>query len=446
MNQDTQLAAALQSLFGEEADQLARELGVVKRKRVFSGSSLLQTLVLGLMHLRFAKTQQLAQFAAHCNAPVTPQAMAKRFTPELVEFLKRLFESAVTKIVAGQPKELGLLRRFPAVIVQDSTVITLPDSLSKQWLSCGGPGGKLLSALKIQLQWNVLSGAFHGIRIEQGRQSDQTTTLTSQTFVAESLHLADLGYFKVARLADMSRNDMRFVSRIQVKTAIFESGGRRLDLWAWLARRPAAEKIVELAVEIGEKERFPCRLAAWRCPAEVVRKRLKRLAKDAARKGRKVSEEQRRACAWTVLVTNVPVEKLTSHEIFTIYRVRWQIELLFKLWKQGNGLTPPREGNPVRVVAELYAKLLGVLVQHWIVLSTVWSAADRSLTKATRWIRENMNILGGLIAKNRWERLGEFLDDLRTELLKTARITPRRKRPSTFQILNPPNPLNPLIA
>lgn len=39
---------------------------------------------------------------------------------------------------------------------------------------------------------------------------------------------------------------------------------------------------------------------------------------------------------WTLLVTNISLEKYECKAVAVLYRVHWQIELLFKLWKSRN--------------------------------------------------------------------------------------------------------------
>ena len=70
-------------------------------------------------------------------------------------------------------------------------------------------------------------------------------------------------------------------------------------------------------------------------------------------------------CQWLVLITNLPAEQFTIEEICVLYRVRWQVELLFKRWKSLVGLSRSRGHRAYRVLCETYAKLLGCLVQHW---------------------------------------------------------------------------------
>jgi hypothetical protein len=431
----TPLANALQALFGETADHLARQLGVVRRRRVFTGGSLVRTLVLGWLQRPKASIDQLAEMAARCGAVVTPQALRQRFTAPLNRLLEALIEHAVGQIVVAPPRAGTLLSRFTAVYLQDSTVISLPKEHRSTWPGCGGNASA--AALKIQVRWDLTRGGLDGLILEPGRRPDQRTALQPEALPAGSIWIADLGYFEVATLAGLAARQVFFLSRIQQGTAVFDAQGPRLDLWKWL-ESVRGQTVFERAIGLGAQHRLGCRLVAFRCPAHVVRKRIARLEREATRKGRAVSQEQRRACRWTVLVTNASAEQLSCQQAYDLYRVRWQIELLFKLWKQGNRLSRPGGSDPERVLAEIYAKLLGAIVQHWTLLTSGWSDPDRSLVKATQWIRDNTVMLATIVSRGWWERLPELIESIRIELSKTARITRRKKRPSTFQTLMSP--------
>jgi Transposase DDE domain len=436
MDQINRLADALKTLFTETADELARQLGVIRRRRIFSGSSLVQTLVFGWLHQPQATGDQMAQMAALCHAPVTEQALAKRYTPAVARLLQRLIEIAVGLMVTARPRTLTLLQRFPIVCLQDSTILSLPDALKTQWPGCGGSNGQTAAAVKVQVQWDLVGGALRGLQLEPGKQSDHATTLTPESLPAGALRIADLGYFDVTALAAMDRRGVYFLSRIQVGTAVFDAQGQRLDLWKWLRRQKAA--VVDCPIQLGSQERLACRLVALRCPGEVVRKRRQRLRREAAKKGRPISATQWEACRWTVVVTNVPSTLLASHEVWILYGARWQVELLFKAWKGGNHLDESRSAQPDRLLVEVYAKLLGILVQQWVLLTSGWSEPDRSLAKALRWIRESVLTLARVVSQQRWDRLGDYVEEIQRVLSKTARISRRRKEPSTFQLLDSP--------
>jgi hypothetical protein len=436
----TSLAHALRTLFTETAETLAKDLGVIRRQRIFTGSSLVQTVVFGWLHQPRSTHDQMAQMAARCQAPVTEQALEKRSTPALAQLLRRLIERGVALMVTARPRAVPLLQRFSAVCLQDSTVVSLPDELKPQWPGCGGGPGQTGAAVKVQVQFDLVRGSLPGLQLEPGKQSDQATTLTPETLPGGALHIADLGDFDVARLAAMERRGVYFLSRIQVGTAVFDAQGQRLDLWKWLDRQEGS--VIDLPIQLGAEQRLGCRLLASRCPPEVVRRRRDRLRAAAKRQGRAVSAAQWAACSWTVLVTNVPVALLTAEEGLIMYGARWQIELLFKAWKGGNGLGALQSAKPTKRLCELYAKLLGILVQQWVLLTSGWSTPARSLSKAARWIRQSVIELAGLVSRQQWERLGEYVANLHRELSKTARITKRRKEPSTFQLLDSPDILN----
>lgn len=134
-------------------------------------------------------------------------------------------------------------------------------------------------------------------------------------------------------------------------------------------------------------------------PEAVARKRRERLLKAARRKGTKVSATKLALCAWTLYVTNTPAEKLTLVEALALGRARWQIELLFKLWKEHGRLDESRSGKPWRILAEVFAKLLGLVVQHWALLLSCWGRADRSLRKAAPAVRRQaLPILYALVS------------------------------------------------
>lgn len=100
------VGASMQRLFGEVALEAADESGVIQRTRIFTPMSLAKTFVLGFLQNPRASDEKLAQMAAQCGAAVTPQAIEKRHTPQMVAFMKKLFCEAA-KIIVKSDKSLA---------------------------------------------------------------------------------------------------------------------------------------------------------------------------------------------------------------------------------------------------------------------------------------------------------------------------------------------------
>ena len=64
---------------------------------------------------------------------------------------------------------------------------------------------------------------------------------------------------------------------------------------------------------------------------------------------------------------NVPSTILTVVQVVLLYRMRWQIEMVFKLWKSYCGLRRIAGVRRERVLTELYAKMIGIVLTHFLI-------------------------------------------------------------------------------
>ncbi len=91
---------------------------------------------------------------------------------------------------------------------------------------------------------------------------------------------------------------------------------------------------------------------------------------------------------WTILLTDTPAKHLRLEEALVLLRERWQMEWLDKLWKQYGQIDEWRTTNCWRVLCELYAKLFGMVLQHWLMVLFAWQNAQRSLVKLAQVVRD----------------------------------------------------------
>lgn len=425
-----QVAEAMQRVLNVDADRMGQESGFIQRVRKLTGSSFIQALVFGFQAKPTAGYEQLSQSAATIGVAITPQGLEQRFTPIAAEFVQQVLANAVQQVIGSHPVAVPLLQRFEGVYLRDSSVINLPGELVEMWPGVGSSHGPS-AALKLQVELNFSTGQLAGPILQNGRTQDQRSPFQHRALPAEALHLADLGYFNLQRLADDHRSGVYWITRLKVSTAIYTIQGERLDLVAWL--KAQGEARLDQPVLVGARERLPCRLLAVRVPQEVAEQRRRRLREYARKKQVTPKANTLALTEWTLVLTNVPEKMLSLKEALILLRVRWQVELLFKLWKSYAQVDTWRSRNPWRILCELYAKLIGAIVLHWVCLTGLWQRPDRSLFKAAGAVQKYAVALA-LALPNRVD-LTRVLTALKSCLMATCRVNRRVKHPSTYQLL-----------
>lgn len=427
----TQVSSTLQQVVTTTANQLARETGFVQRASKLTGAAFVQTLLFGWLNNPQATLQQLAQMAGTVGVSISPQGLDQRFTPAAAQFLRRVLEAAVVHVVTAHPVAIPLLQRFAGVYLLDSSTIVLPDELAAVWQGCGESlQQQTQAALKLQIQFDLSTGALIGPTLQHGRTADRQAPRQT-AFQRGTLRLADLGYFSLAILQELTTAGVYWLSRLHLHTHVFDQAGTCLDLTIWLNQQRTGT--LDVPISLGQEVRLSARLLGVRVPAQVAEQRRRRLRKQARRKGKTLSQRHLALADWTLLVTNVPVELLTLDEALVLLRARWQIELLFKLWKSLGRLDESRSAQPWRQLCELYAKMLALLVQHWLLVLSCWRFPDRSLTQAAQTIQRYATSLA--LALRSHKRLQAVIASIQQCLQAGCRITRRRQHPSTYQLL-----------
>jgi hypothetical protein len=382
LNDLNALARAMQELLTGTADRLAREVGFVKRQRKVTGSNFAQTLVFTWLANPDASGSRLQITATAVGLRATRQSLDERFTPQAVEFLKRLL-GAATAAMVHSPVAIPLFDRFTAVEVLDSSIVALPDELAE--VHRGGRSGTTKgakAALKLTVGLDLKTGALRGPELSDGRAADLAIDLAQVDPPSGCLQLADLSYFSLEKFARWDRAGAYWLSRLKVHTTVCDAQGCRLDLLKTL--RAAGSSTLDLDVLLGTAGHLASRLVAQRVPAEVATKRRQRLQDEARRRNEPVSELAMALADWTMLVTNVPRSLLSVAEAMELARMRWQIELLFKLWKSHGGIDEWIGSRSDKTLCAVYGKLLAMVVQHWTIVTGCWAQPDRSPTKAAQ--------------------------------------------------------------
>src|SRR5205814_3938624 len=109
---------------------------------------------------------------------------------------------------------------------------------------------------------------------------------------------------------------------------------------------------LERPLRILHASKVAVRLLAVRVPEREAQQRRERVQREAKQRGRPVSQRKLDLCAWNLLVTNAPAELLGVVEAGAVRRVRWQIELVFKVLGSEGHIDGARSRRGERVLCE----------------------------------------------------------------------------------------------
>ncbi len=427
----TQIAENMREILIDSAQEFERESGFVQRESKMGGAEFVQTLVFGWLCNPQATIEQLAQSAAAVGVKISAQGLDQRFSEAGARLLKMVLEEAVSKLIQGNGPSLPILKRFAAVYILDSTIVNLPECLVKEWSGCGGSTPKWQSAVKIEVRVDILSGQMTGPLLEDGRVNDAASLIQSAPIQPGSLRMADLGYWSLDEMDRIAKAGGYWLSRVKNNVYITPEGGECQDILDFLRTMQCTS--LDTRVLVGKFQKTPARLLVIRVPQEVADQRRRKLREYAKKMQRPVSQRAMELADWTVMITNVPQSGLSLKEAFILMRSRWQIELLFKLWKSHGQIDAWRSAKPWRILCEVYAKLLAMLMQHWLFLISFWRFANRSLVKASQTIRAHAMHLASTIPSL---PALEFAIQVVTNCLEAGcRINKRKTDLRNFQLL-----------
>jgi hypothetical protein len=287
----------------------------------------------------------------------------------------------------------------------------------------------------VMARLEVITGSVELVEPRPARTSDRTLGKSLSPLPTGSLRLADLGFFDLQRMSQDTEQGIFWISRVPAKLTVHGARRSAKNIADWLRGQTSDQ--IDTIVSVGTKQRLTCRLMAVRTPPAIAAQRLKRLRKTQKKKGRRLSDAQRLMCEWTVLITNlVDTERFTQESLWVLYRVRWQVELMFKRWKDGGGLATSRARTGATALCEFLAKLLAVLIQHWGTLLRGGPLCVASATRACSRVRRIAPRLAEALTRG-VEAIVAVLETLKTELDRLPK-RPRRKRLTTRQLLFAP--------
>jgi hypothetical protein len=307
---------------------------------------------------------------------IKKQSLHERFTQKSVAYVEAVLREVLGEHFAAL-YSVDLLPDFERIRIKDSTKFITPPTLSAHYKSCGK--GNSGSSISIQYEYDMKSGSVTDLQITSGARNDRTDAMeTFRNTQNGDLIIRDMGYLSLSVLKEWINNRVSFLSRLDCATTVYNAEGEKIsfaDIYRYMAKHGITEQ--ELSVYAGEKAKVPVRLILQTVPDTVYEQRIREKTRKSKGQGREhITEETKIRSRFTLFITNAEPSILPAKTVFVLYRLRWQIELQFKVWKSVFRIDTLHRMKEHRYITLLYIKLLLIMLDLQIIYSLQQSAVQ----------------------------------------------------------------------
>ncbi|HDR7964078.1 TPA: IS4 family transposase, partial [Bacillus wiedmannii] len=202
---------------------LARNVGFVQRTSKYQAKDLVALCVWISQNVaKTSLTHLCSCLEASTEVLISPEGLNQRFNATAVQFLQQVLAELLNqKLSSTKMLTSPYASIFKRIRILDSTAFQLPDVFSSVYPGAGGCSHT--AGMKIQLEYDLLSGQFLHIHTGPGKQHDRTYgSLCAPTVTANDLFIRDLGYFHLKDLQHIQDKKAYYISRIKSNTRIYQ--------------------------------------------------------------------------------------------------------------------------------------------------------------------------------------------------------------------------------
>lgn len=322
-----------ENLPSKTINKIARKCGYLQRR---GGKISAQSLIIGFFLMISRQRNTYTSWASTVGLLekkiISKQALNARMNMSTEQLIKEILEEKIKKKMyrVKTNKRSGLFKKFRNILIDDSTILLLPEVFIEQYPGCISRSGKKQAMAKIHAQYNLTENNFSFFHIHSYTNNDQSLS----AYVLPHLHpndlcIRDLGFMRLDVIEEFIKNNINFISRKNYHTFLYDpSTGGQIDLAGLLRKR----KWIDTHVLIGKEKQLKVRLIAVPLSRQHASERIRKARADRDKRNNH-SEEYYQLLGYNIFITNIPMETCTGEQIATLYKLRWQIETIFKCWK-----------------------------------------------------------------------------------------------------------------
>ena len=259
------------------------------------------------------------------------------------ETARRLLETLVIRVLGVAPR--GAFSEFRRIVIQDGSSFAIKDALKEVF---PGRFKKVKpAAVELHATLDLLDESLSKVTLTADTASERAA-LPKASSLGGCLLLADRGYFDRDYLLELTKAGASFVIRApkglnpKVLEA-FDAQDRRIPKFVGKplkTLRFAKRGAVDLRVR-------------WKVQGQSLECRLIVTWNSSTRE-------------FQYLATNLPPERYSVYEVAKAYRLRWQVELLFKEWKSYANLHAFDTQNPAIVEGLIWAAISAAALKRFL--------------------------------------------------------------------------------
>jgi hypothetical protein len=372
------LDAEIKPYFSQrELNRLAKDAGFVSRRSKLNGSTFLSLM---LFHKEELKTQSLNGMCLSAfheyGIDIKKQSLHERFNGSAVLFLKSVLEKLILRNLDNNCL-ISNIQGFSRVRIKDSTSFQVGENATKEFPGSGGDGSG--AAVRIQFEFDMLTGSIIDLSLNAYNDQDAKNTITTvDSIQANDLVIRDLAYMHSEFLRKTIERKASFVCRLSPCNKVYEKSDTTaqlvpLDFEAlYNSMQVTHTSLKEKEVFIDAKNPIKLRLIIQLLPKCEVEKRIARVRKQQAKKKRnEPTKEFLIRCHFNLFLTNTSEAQVSKEIVWPIYKFRWMIELIFKVWKSVWKIHAVKPVISDRLKCYIYSKLITIMTNWNIVWKTI---------------------------------------------------------------------------
>ena len=308
-------------------DDLARQTGVIQRKRgIGSAADLLKILFLYACSNFSFRILAVASCALGISN-ISDTAWRKHFLKS-ASFLHEILHSMLSSFLPQA--DISAFGKIKNVLLVDASVVR--------------QNGKKQEQQRIHTCYSLNKNRMYEIKVTDKHTAE---SLTHFSLKKDDLVIADTGYGTAHNYIYAQEQQADVILRITPKNfCLYDADNNKISLVQLLKK---AEENHKEMIDIFRYCKYRTktafvRIIAEKLPKEEAEKARKRKKSTASRKQNQITEDTLFCAGWIVVITSLGIE-YCGEEILHLYRSRWQVELLFKRFKQNFSITTLKAGS-----------------------------------------------------------------------------------------------------